>query len=765
MVFKSVCFVSGVILLQQMSSLPAPAYAVVGLMTAFIAIRHLPIPGLGWLLFGWSWALGAACLSMQERLDPRFEGRDLMIQGRILGIPQKFEHGLRFGFAIESNDQAPDPSIPSRVRLSWYAPPPAIKAGQSWRLQVRLKQPHGSLNPGAFDYERWLFLQGYRATGYVRANASNRLLDDGGGMLIDRLRQTIAERIAAQFNQSPVNGMLQALVIGERSGIDESQWEILRKTGTAHLLAISGLHIGLVAGFAYLIAQWLWLRIGSPRISSPALGAIGAIAAALFYAALAGFSLPTRRALIMIALVMGGILARRKVLVSHTLALALFLIVLCNPASVLSAGMGLSFGAVALIVYALGGRLGKSPSWLAIGKIHVLTAFGLSPLLLLYFRQFSVIAPIANALAVPIVGAVVVPAGLLGTALLGLLPQAGAAVLSIAVTTLETLWHYLEWLANLHFAQVRWVQPGLGSVCAALAGLLLAFAPRGIRARWLAFPILLPLAFPAQDHPKAGEFQLTLLDVGQGLSAIVETKRHTLVFDTGARFSDRLDMGSAVVAPFLRSRNIRNIDRLVISHADNDHLGGARSLDVLFPINRIDTSARDAIDWRQTRPCRQGQHWIWDGVDFNMLAPFGEHPERENDNSCVLRIQSRSQSILLTGDIERRSELELVQRYGPALSSDYLVLAHHGSNTSSNPEFLAAVRPKYALVSAGYRNRYGFPRSQVIERLQRIGAKLFNTADSGAIRIATEAGISPARPRAYRKSAQKYYHFQAASPD
>ncbi len=766
MIFVAFSFVSGVLFLQQMARLPEPGWVIPALLAALIVFRFRKCRPASCFLLGWVWAILAANLAMQDSLDPAFEGKDLLVEGALCGIPQSSDHSVVFAFNIDSVDEVPDRSIPRKVRLSWRSPPFELKAGERWRLRVRLKQPHGSLNPGGFDYEQWLYLQGYRATGYVKQDSEALRLEESlfsGG--IDRTRQSIAERLAEIFEASPVGGIVQALVVGEQHGISDEQWEIFRKTGTTHLVAISGLHISMLAGLAFLITRWIWVRIGSLRLPAPSVAAGSAILCAILYSALAGLSLPTQRSMIMISLVMGAIVLRRKINPSHILALALILIVLYDPTSVLSPGLWLSFCAVALIAYTMSGRIGRSGGWPEMRKIQLATAIGLAPLLLLYFQQVSLISPLANLVAVPVVSFLAVPACLLGTILLLILPRAGILLLEAAGYLLEMLWRILEWFSGLPFAQWSGNQPSFVNLILATAGLLLIFAPRGVPARWLGVPMLLPMIFARIDPPDAGEFRFTLLDVDQGLAGVVETRNHTLVFDTGARFSDRFDMGSAVVAPFLRSRNIQSVNRLVISHADNDHIGGARSLNKLIHIEEIHTSARESIDWRRVDECKAGQNWTWDGIEFQMLAPLTIHSKRENDNSCVLRIQSRSAAILLTGDIEKATESELVTHYGARLASDYLVVPHHGSNTSSTSGFLDSVRPKYALIPAGYRNRYGFPRPQVIARLNRAGAELYNTAISGAILISPDPQNPTTIPIRYRTIASKYYNFQSPVTD
>lgn len=759
MVFVSLAFVAGVFFLQHFSTLPAALWSVPVVIVAIPLLVWGKWRLFAWFLLGWSWALLFASLVLYDSLDPAIEGENLIVEGQVVGIPQSFDRGLRFNFIVERVHGQAGRLSGRQIRLSWYSPTQSIRSGERWRFQVRLKRPHGTFNPGGFDYEQWLYLQGFSATGYVRKQVYPICLDDTGETFsIDRFRQSIAEAISTALKESPLNGVIQALVVGDRHGITLEQWEVFRKTGTSHLVAISGLHVGLVAGFGFFLANGVWVRWGSRTFFPASIAAGFALLCAVIYSAMAGFSLPTQRALIMIGLVMGSVILRGKLLPGNTLAVALLIIVAIDPNSVLSPGLWLSFSAVALITYILAGRIGVTGRWSGIQKIQLVTAVGLMPLLLLYFQQVSVIAPLANLVAVPTVSLLVVPVCLLGGILILLFPNVGSVVLSIGADILELLWRYLQWLSELPIAQWTGGQPSVFVLVLAALALLLLFAPRGVPGRLLAIPMMLPLVFMPSGKPAVGALHFTLLDVGQGLAAVVETANHTLVFDTGARYSKRFDMGSAVVAPFLRNRNITRIDSLVISHADNDHIGGAQSLSQMFPIDRILSSRKTSIDWAPADDCKAGQIWHWDGVFFEMLAPLTKFSGQRNENSCVLKIQSPYGNILLTGDIEKGTEAVLVERYGKKMRSDYLVVAHHGSNTSSTIDFLRAVNPQYALVPAGYRNRYRFPRPEVIQRLQKIGAKIYNTANSGAILIQLgpqNLGV----PIRYRAKSGKYYNF------
>ncbi len=556
-------------------------------------------------------------------------------------------------------------------------------------------------------------------------------------------------------------GVIKALSIGSRSEITPAQWKILRTTGTAHLVAISGLHIGLVAGLSFLLFRKLLSIQAFERLSSTRLSAIGASILASIYAALAGFSIPTQRAIVMVCVAMGAIILQRYFKPVRVWVIALLLVLLLDPLAMLSEGFWLSFCAVALIIFSTSGRLGTTGYWRGLCKIHWITAMGLAPLLILFFQKASLIAPIANLIAVPVVSLVVVPLVLIGVLVYFCLPGLSYLIFNFAAWIFGILWTYLKWLSELPFSEWVHVQPSIGSVILAMIGVVLMFAPKGFPVRWIAVVLVLPLVFVEESRPEKGDIEVTLLDVGQGLSVVVQTTHRTLVYDAGARFSERFDLGSSVVAPFLRSIGVRKIDTLVISHGDNDHIGGARSLGGEFRIKRLLTSVPGMIDWHESTHCREGNSWHWDGVEFRFLGPSRHQAKlKENDRSCVLQIVGAGGSVLMTGDIEHVSEGLLVKKYGRDLRSQILIVPHHGSNTSSTQSFLDRVKPQYALISAGYRNRFGFPRPEVTTRLKSIGATQLNTAEAGAIKVAIDAEIGVLEPETYRSVGGRYWNWR-----
>lgn len=772
---NALTFLTGIVLLQQLPLLPDSKWSLLllGLLPLAIACRRLR--PLLLLIIGFLWALFRADLLLSQALPPVLEGQDILLEGRVASIPEIQEHSLRFAFApqrlVFKGQTWP---VPKRVRLSWYQkPPPEFRAGDRWQLMVRLKRPRGFMNPGGFDYEGWLFRQGFRATGYVRPAAANRLIESRWyHHPIDRVRQYLLERITAVLPDSPQRGLILALTLGERSGISPQQWQILERTGTNHLVAISGLHIGLLAGLAYFLGRRLWSLRATNTLALPApqAAAIGAIISALFYAALASFSIPTQRALIMVSVVMLAVLLKRPVYPSHTLALALLLVLVWDPLAVLAPGFWLSFGAVAVLLLGMAGRqpfpppnslgFGAAPHylrrlWQRWGKAQWVVAIGLTPMLLYQFQRFSLVAPVSNLVAVPWMGLLVVPPLLLGILLLLPFPFLGTVLINSAAHLLALLWGFLAWWAALPIAQWQQYGPPLWALPPALIGSLLLLAPRGLPGRWLGLVALLPLFLTPPPRPPHGTLWFTLLDVGQGLAAVARTRHHTLVFDAGPRYSGRFNAGEAVVVPFLRSQNIGHIDTLVVSHGDNDHFGGVADLLRHIPAQQILTSVPERIPWTGATPCRRGQQWRWDGVEFQILYPQSLLG-RGNNHSCVLRIAGKAQRILIAADIERPAERALLTLDPKELLATILVVPHHGSLTSSSPGFVAAVKPKHALFATGYRNRWNFPRPIIVQRYLMHGARVWDTARHGAITF--HPGEQPlAKPETFRQSNRRYW--------
>ena len=545
-------FFLGVLFCQQWIVLPGFLLLALSLIVA-ILMAYYKYWRVTYFLFGLVFASISADHFLSSRLWPELQGKVLLIQGDIIGLPEYNAHQVRFDFQVTQSSVP----LPDKLRLSWYYPKKKIAAGQSWQFYVKLKQPHGTFNPGGFDYEKWLFIRHIGATGYIRqAETATLLTTKPFWSSISVVRQKLADLLTQQ-DISPANlALIKALSIGDKSQISAQQWQVLSRSGTNHLMAISGLHIGLIAGMVYWFIFKCWLRLPSNSYSAPQIAACFAFIAALFYAALAGFSIPTQRALIMLGMFLLTIIMRRNIKTLNVFALALLAVLLIDPMAVLSAGFYLSFLAVFSIVYVLSARLGREHRLIGNLKIHAFVAMSLLPVLLFFFQRVSLIAPVANIIAVPVVSIVVVPLSLLGLALLQLLPEIAAFFLQIVDSVLQALWLVLEYLVKLPMASIVRPKPQLWQMIVALLGVLLILAPKGIPGRFLGILLVLPVFLVKSEKPQSGEMNLTLLDVGQGLSMVIETAEHVLIFDTGARYSDKFDMGKNVILPFLYYRNI-----------------------------------------------------------------------------------------------------------------------------------------------------------------------------------------------------------------
>ncbi len=750
-------FLGGVLLVQQLAVLPSLWWTLLLAPLLWLAFRRplwfVPV----FLVAGVMWASFRAGIILNDSLPRELEGRNLVVEGRIADIPRQGEFGQRFELEVTRADlDGETVHVPRKILLNSREYSFRPRAGETWRLLVRLNRPHGYQNPGGFDYEAHLFRDRIRAKGYVRDDMTPQRLDrEPAWHDIDRWRQDLGDRIRALLPGNEYAGIVVALANGDGRGLDAEQWQVLRRTGTLHLVAISGLHISLIAGVVFFIARWLWALPGTTvlRLPAPQFGAVCALLAAGFYSALAGFVVPTQRALIMLTVAMAGILLRRRFPPSQLLAVAGLAVLLYDPLSVMSAGFWLSFAAVAVILFVMhGDRSGKALAW-KLGYIQWAIALGMLPLMLAMFQQVSLVAPLANMLAVPVFDLMAVPLTLLGTLALGIAPDVAGFLFQLAAWLLHWLWQALAWLADLSFSQ--WTQPAptWWALLCGVVGVLLLLAPRGWPARWVGVVWLLPLFLARTPPPAAGEVWFTLLDVGQGLSAVVRTREHALLFDAGPRFGD-FDTGKAVVEPYLRAVGVRRLDTFIASHGDIDHIGGAESVLRELSAKEVLSSVPEKLPMAQ--PCRSGQSWSWDGVDFTMLGPDDTEAGHMNDASCVLMVRSRYGNILLPADIEAKAEKKLVEKWGDRLRAEILVAPHHGSKTSSTPAFIEAVAPRHVLFPAGYRNRYRHPHPDVVRRYTDRGVSLRDSASSGALEFRMKADAIEVA--AYRIWHRRYWH-------
>ncbi len=768
-------FALGVWLCQQQAQLPD-----VALLLALAGTAALPALGAGLaarrgarpvlaagaaLIAGFVWASVAAHWRLADALPEENEGRDVRLVGVIADLPQAFENGVRFQFAVEGADAA----VPSRLLLAWYqgrgeaeegaqAPQP-VHAGERWQLTVRLKRPHGNRNPHGFDYEAYLFERGIRATGYVRA-AGGRL--DAfvwrPGYAIERLREEIRSRFLTVLPEHDYAGVLVALVVGDQRAIETGLWQVFSRTGTTHLMSISGLHVTMVAGLFGLAVSWCWRRFPSWALRLPAQKAavVAGAAGALLYALLAGFGVPAQRTLYMLAVVGAALWLGRIAASSRVLALALLAVLIADPWAVLSAGFWLSFGAVAVLFFVGSGRLAPGSRLAQWGRAQWAVTIGLVPALLALFQQLSLVSPLANAVAIPVVSLVITPLALLGA----VLPADALLLLDHAL--LSWLMRLLERLADLPAAVWQQAAPPPWTLLLGAAGCVWLLLPRGFPARWLGAPLLLPLLTAAPERPAPGEVKMTVLDVGQGLAVHVQTRSHDLLYDTGPLYSPDANGGNRVILPYLRAMGVGRVHGLIVTHQDKDHSGGVLSVLDGLAVDWIASSLPEQAGLREAeghRPCFAGQSWEWDGVRFDMLHPrWADYQalRKSNDLSCVLRVSAGGRRVLLTGDIETPSERALLARGREDIAADVVLVPHHGSKTSSGEDFVAAVAPATAIVTAGYRNRFRHPHPDVTARYLDAGARLLRTDRDGAVTL--RIGAQGSMVELQREVDRRYWH-------
>jgi len=708
-------------------------------------------------VFGLCWAQIHASNHLKHVLPEKLAGEDIVITGYISDIPVTGETVQRFILEIkEFNAHDYSGPVPERLKLSWYYGEP-VRAGETWQFNVRLKPPHGFMNPGGFDYEAWLFQNGIHATGYIRKSEVNRKLQPAELFDDTASRQQISENITSMLHDSAFAGFVAALAVGDRSAIDPHQWEVLINTGTNHLMAISGLHIGLAAAFGYWVCRRLLPGCVMQYIPAQHSAMICAAIIAFIYAMLAGFAIPTQRALLMLVCVAAASLLRRTTRPMDILSVALLLVLLWDPAAVMSAGFWFSFLAVAVIFHALTGRMAHS-RWLKWGWMQIVIALALFPMSLFLFQQASLVSPLANLFMVPYVSLLVVPVILLGLLMLPFSNAAAAVLFSAAGSLFQFIWPVLQWLSDFPYSHWLKAQPGILMTILALAGVGIMLAPRLRYWRVAGAVLLLPAITWQPQAPQAGAYELNVLDVGQGLAIVVRTHAHTLVYDTGARFSERLDSGTAVLRPFLTHEGVKNIDLLMISHGDGDHIGGAASLLEAYPQTPVLGQGVDELDAESLNLCKAGQTWSWDGVMFTLLHPDSANYAATNNRSCVLKVEGRGGSVLITGDIEQKVEARLLQQHTDLLSANILIAPHHGSKSSSGMRFIQAVSPEIVIFAAGYRNRYQFPVRQIVARYATLGSNMYMSGHTGAIKIVVHPQLGITAVESYRGSHRKYWN-------
>lgn len=706
-------------------------------------LRFLPAPipesvvmyvPLSLSLVGWRWsrwlalcACGVAWASLQAhgaldaRLAEKWDGETFWLEGVVVGLPESQEEGTRFELAeVQSRYEG----IPQHLMLFWRDAPP-LQTGERWRLAARLKTPKGLSNPAGFDREAWLLAKGIGATGSVKAGS--RLEGAAGsatwrGQLKQHLLNTEAQGQA---------GALLALVLGDGSALSRATWQVLQDTGTVHLLVISGQHISLLAGLVFImvagLACWGVWPVGLPWLP---VACSAALLTALGYGWLAGFDIPVQRACLMVAMVLIWRWRFRQLSPWLGLLVAWDAVLLWDPLATLRPGFWLSFGAVACLLWVFSGRLG---AWSGMGswvRAQWAMTLGLLPFLLALGIPISVTAPIANLVAVPWVSILVLPLALLGTLCLPIFGL-GAALLQAAGYALAWLFEVLTWMSHWQQAQLFPMPSGFSGYALCL-GIGLMLLPAGVPCRALGILLCFPLYWSALPQIPAGEASVRVLDVGQGLSVLVQTAHHDLVYDTGPAQGE-FDAGGQVLLPVLAQLRVRHLDALILSHEDSDHAGGAATLQKAFsiPLKISGTQGSLAKQWNMSA-CVSGTRWVWDDVQFSLWR--WDQAKTDNQASCVLLIEAGGERLLLTGDIDAQAEAALLAEpsFHPV---DWLILGHHGSRSSSSEDFLQATAPRAAVITRGHNNQFGHPHPQVLERLKARDIPWVDTSERGAVEV------------------------------
>ena len=734
-------FVTGVCLLWTLPELPGMAFGCVILGLGLWLSRYPRWRWLAALALGMVWAGAYAAWSLSFELPAAAENGTHALEATIAELPGLERGRLRLVARLESLDGVPLPFWQrARVRLgaaNWTGEVPHV--GERWRFDARLRRPHAPLNPGADDGERHLFEQGIRATGNL-SGGGHRRLAEASALNPGRWRERLRDRLRSVLGDRAMGPVVVALVLGDDEAVPSQVWDVFRRTGTAHLVAISGSHMTLVAAGLFLVIgrAWRWsARLCLWMPARPVAG-LGALVAIVGYSLLAGMSVPVQRALVMLLVLSLALLLRRRLAASTAFCLSLLAVVSFDPRAVLSAGFWLSFGAVALLLW-LGSARQRRSGWREAARAQWGISVGLTPLLLLVFQQAPMAGPLANMLALPWFGFVVLPLSLLGTLLLPLWPQAGSGLVNLSAGCLELIYPVLDAMA--HWTMAVWYgHVAFLPVMAATLATAWLLAPIRLPARGLAPLLAIPLLATCWRPASGPALRLTVLDVGQGLAAVVATRQHVLVFDAGYGEPGGYSAGARMVAPYLRAAGWPRIDTLVVSHGDGDHAGGVEGLRASIPVGQILSSVPERYESGER--CQRGARWTWDGVTFEVLHPSGTR-WRGNDGSCVLRVRLGESVILLTGDIEAPAERQLLANEGEALASTVIVAPHHGSAGSSLPDFVAAVHPRWVVFPVGYRNRFGFPREPVLRRYARQGGEALRTDRDGALEIDFTPGAMP----------------------
>ncbi|MDT8449213.1 MAG: DNA internalization-related competence protein ComEC/Rec2 [Wenzhouxiangellaceae bacterium] len=763
-------FCAGAIVAAAFPALPSAA-GIAGLALAGVLAFLWP-PARVWaaLPAGMLWFLLHALWFQHQAWPAARAGEVVEFAGRVVGLPD--QRGGRAVLEVRPVGAAHEKELPGRVLLRWYRPREWFRPGETWRLRARLEPPHGRVNPGLFDYQRYLIARGIGATG--RIVSAERIVAGGWRGAPDRFRQRFADWLQAETVNLDAAALHRALTVGDRSAMSDELSGRLRRTGTAHLLSISGLHVGMVAGLAGLAGGVFAVLFGGLPgwPDRRRLMLVTGLAGALAYALLAGFSLPTQRALVMLAAGFGAVLWRRPIQPGRALLMALLAVLLIDPMAPLATGFWLSFAAVAVLIWAFAGRgadrgrhvTGRSSvvgaaawtgGWVGgLMRAQVVIAVGMLPLNIGVFGQWAPVALAANLVAIPLVGLWVLPALLVAMGLFALgLPAGGA--LAFSEHGLGALLSVLEWLTVFDAGLPPWAAPAgpspglLAMLLAGLGGVWL-IAPRGWPLRPAGALLLLPLLWPAERGLGPGEFELLLADVGHGQAAIVRTASSVLLYGTGPGDGDAASLVPGTIEPLVRQGGFRSVDRIVVPYRHGGYAGGLAEARRQWPEARIDSPTG-----RYGDRCRAGQRWRVDGVGFRYLHPSPALPDLGGDSSCVLEVRSAAGSLLLTGGIGRAVGRRLLIE-GRARDIDVVVLPRFGRREALDERWLKRLDPDFALVSTGTFDGRAQPSPDTRGLLAALAVPLLDTGRCGALR-ARFVHDAPVAVRAAIEEVQRFW--------
>ncbi len=700
------------------------------------------------------WASALLQYHLEFQLTPDFDNRISLVRGIVVGIPEVKSRRIRISLRVVEIEGYPK-RLPRLMRLNWYQDKVVPNSGEYWQFEAKLRQPGGFLNPGGFDYEAWQFSKGIDATGYIRASNLNVKLSAASILSIDRWRSKLAEQIDQSCSECSNRGIIKALVLGFRGDIGTTQWARLQDSGTAHLIAISGLHIGLISALFYALGRWLWRHgLYSCGLSRTLTASLLALLAATVYAALAGFSLPTVRALVMLFTLFIASLSKNRINLLQSLSLVIIFILIVDPRVVSSTSFWLSISAVLIIAFTQF-RFADVGIGFRLLVLQLNFSLVFIPLGILFFDQINPASFAANMVAIPVISIVVLPL-VLGASFFALISAFAAhKLLLLADMLLEWLMQYLDWLTASGFNSILVSQwpVALSLILLLLLSTLLIPVASGLRKASVL--LLLILLYWQPEKLKPGEYELTVFDVGMGTSVLVRTRNYSLVYDFGPGNSNGYSAADWGLTPYLQQKSIEIPDLLVVSHVDQDHSGGFRSyLDSYRPVRLLSgtpTELQNRFALRhRVLSCHKYGDWSWDGVRFRFLSVDPADVSKTNNRSCILKIEGY-QSALLPGDIEASQEKRLLRKYGDDLAAEILLAPHHGSATSSSLAFVKQVNPAHVIFTLSRGNRWGFPKDEVVSRYQSIGSNRFRSDKDGAIQLqSNRTGIQVKRSRATR---------------